>query len=142
MVPYFGSQFWAITMDCAKMVRKYVRDHPQFLKYHKYSWAPDEHFFHTIIGNSEFAGVTDGVVTHKGNGHELTNLHFIPRCLFGSFATFDELDLVLKSDKFFVRKTTTEKSGQLLEYLDRCVLSSETQSTRFVRSAHSITDAN
>lgn len=121
LIPYFGHQFWSITTECAKSVMEFVRDHPQFRDHHKYSWAPDEHFFHTIIGNSAFSGTTDGTVANAKRAG-LTNLHFVPYGHFKHLATYDHLDMVLQSGKFFVRKVTTEASGRLLDHLDRNVL--------------------
>jgi hypothetical protein len=119
LVPYIGSQFWSITPECANAVLQFVGKNPQFLQYHKYSFAPDEHFFHTIIGNSDFAAKTDGLVPLAG-GTNVNNLH-TPRY---AVLTIDHLDSVLASDRFFVRKAVTGKSDLLLDYLDEKILSS------------------
>ncbi|KRM08004.1 hypothetical protein FC89_GL002116 [Liquorilactobacillus ghanensis DSM 18630] len=50
---YFGSQWFAITNDCAKYVLSKVSN-KQLINYFKHSLAPDEMFFHTIIFNSKF----------------------------------------------------------------------------------------
>ena len=123
LIPFVGNQFWSITPACTRMILQFVHDNPDFVKFHKSSFAPDEHFFHTIIGNSEFSAKTDGVVRAAGinlsNLHaQLNNLH-APRF---PIVTIDHLDAVLASDKFFVRKATTGKSDGLLDYLDERVL--------------------
>ena len=116
LVPYFGSQFWSITVECASMILGFVRDHPEFLYYHKYSWAPDEHFFHTIVGNSELSGSSGGAVPY---GTNILNLHIHrPPVL-----TLDHLEEILVCDKFFARKAATGESDLLLDYLDEHVLS-------------------
>lgn len=123
LIPYVGSQFWSITPECARIIQQFVRNNPDFLEFHKYSFAPDEHFFHTIIGNSEFSARTDGIV--KAEGINLSNLHaqlnnlHAPR---SPVVTIDHLDAILASDNFFVRKATTGKSDRLLDYLDEHVL--------------------
>ncbi len=118
LIPYVGCQFWSITPECARMVLQFLRDHPEFLHWHKYSWAPDEHFFHTIIGNSEFSEYADGVVPY-GHGTNTNNLHTHRYPIL----TVDHLDAILASGRFFVRKAETGKSDLLLDYLDERVLS-------------------
>ena len=123
LVPYVGNQFWSITPECAKMILQFVRKNPAFLEFHKYSFAPDEHFFHTIIGNSDFSARTNGKV--PALGINLTNLHAQLNNLHAQrfpVVTIDHLDAILASDNFFVRKAMTGKSDRLLDYLDEHIL--------------------
>jgi hypothetical protein len=116
LVPYFGSQFWSITGTCASMILQFVEDHPEFLRYHRFSWAPDEFFFHTIVGNSEFSRSSGGAVPY---GTNILNLHIHrPPVL-----TLDHLEEILVCDKFFARKAATGESELLLDHLDEHVLS-------------------
>jgi len=123
LIPYVGCQFWSVTPECAKMILQFVRFNPAFLEFHKNSFAPDEHFFHTIIGNSEFLSRTNGKIPAAGINlskldAEANNLH-APRL---EVVTIDHLDAILASDKFFVRKAKTGKSDRLLDYLDEQIL--------------------
>jgi Core-2/I-Branching enzyme len=113
-----GTQFWSITPECARMILQFIEDHPEFLRYHKYSWSPDEHFFHTIIGNSEFSASTNGIVPRRPDTI-IDNLHTNRYPV----VTMDHLKTILTCDRFFVRKAVTGKSDLLLDYLDDCVLS-------------------
>jgi len=54
VLPAWGSQWWAITPECAAFILQYLEQNPAFLNFYKYSHAPDEHFFHTIVTNSPF----------------------------------------------------------------------------------------
>jgi hypothetical protein len=115
LVPYFGSQFWSVTADCASMMLQFVRVRPEFLNYHRYSWAPDEHFFHTIVGNSEFSASGGGPVPHGGN---INNLHTDRHPV----VTMDHLEGILACDRFFTRKAASGQSDTLLDFLDKQVL--------------------
>ncbi|MBO1066310.1 MULTISPECIES: beta-1,6-N-acetylglucosaminyltransferase [Nostocales] len=50
----WGSQWWAITPECAAFIVQYLEQNPVFINFYKYAHAPDEHFFHTVVANSAF----------------------------------------------------------------------------------------
>ncbi len=51
---YFGSDYWALTWDCAKLVYDTFMKAQDFQVYFRYSFAPSELFTQTIIFNSVF----------------------------------------------------------------------------------------
>lgn len=59
VIPAFGSQWWALTPECASYILQFLVENPYFLDFYKYSHAPDEHFFHTIVANSPYLAQTD-----------------------------------------------------------------------------------
>jgi hypothetical protein len=122
MRPYFGSQWWALSPDCARFVLQFVADTPAFRRFFQSSFAPDETFFHTIIGNSPFAAMSDGPVPFAGRGKtDLANLHVISSTLKKVY-TLSDLPEIAASPKFFVRKVSSQESGGLLDHLDKQVL--------------------
>jgi len=118
ITPAFGSQWWAITPDCAAYILQFVADNPRFMKFYRYVHAPDEHFFHTIIANSPYIDQTNGFedCPHCGP-HRLANLHAIATSLnkVHQVSDFDELR---QSHQLFVRKVTSTESSALLARLD------------------------
>ncbi len=50
--PFGGSQWWAITRQCAQFVLDYTKQHPHVPRFFSRTHVPDELFFQTIIGNS------------------------------------------------------------------------------------------
>jgi len=54
MIPYGGSQWWMLTNKCLDYVLEFIESNRQFVKYYKYTDAPDEMVFQTIILNSPF----------------------------------------------------------------------------------------
>jgi hypothetical protein len=55
VAPYAGSQWWALTVDVCRYILAFVHSKPEVVKFFNNVLLPDESFFQTIIGNSEFA---------------------------------------------------------------------------------------
>lgn len=49
LLPFGGSQWWALTVPVVKQILQYKEQNPNYLKYHKYTLLPDETFFHSIL---------------------------------------------------------------------------------------------
>lgn len=47
--PYGGGQWWALPIETVNKILEFIRSHPDYVKYHKYTLIPDEIFFHSII---------------------------------------------------------------------------------------------
>lgn len=115
--PYYGSQWWAITRNCGEHVLAQARNDKR-LRYFERCFAPDEMYFHTIIGNSPFMDPQNRIpFTGRGNW-KLANLHLINDGSLRYVYRRTDFDRVLRSDKLFVRKVNTEHSLSLLDALD------------------------
>lgn len=115
IIPCFGSQWWAITPQCAAYILDYVDKNPLFPKYFKSSFGPDEYFFHTLVGNSPFLHQAGGFQQYESRGtSKMANLHVIHPSLSKVY-TISDFEELRNSDKFFVRKITTESSKELVE---------------------------
>lgn len=54
LVPYGGSQWWSLTMDCAGYILDFVRANKVFDDFMRYCLIPDELYFQNILLNSPF----------------------------------------------------------------------------------------
>jgi hypothetical protein len=54
IVPYAGSQWWALSNDAVDHILAFVRTNRRLVRFYRHSLIPDEMFFHTILGNSRF----------------------------------------------------------------------------------------
>jgi len=54
LIPFAGSQWWALTRDAGEYVIAFVRDRPRVMQYFRNVIIPDELAIHTILGNSPF----------------------------------------------------------------------------------------
>lgn len=52
--PYGGSQWWMLTHDCVKYCLEFIARRADFSLFYRYTDAPDEMFFQTIVLNSPF----------------------------------------------------------------------------------------
>jgi len=55
LVPYAGSQWWALTSAACRHILTFIDSRPDVVRFFRNTYLPDESFFHTIIGNSEFS---------------------------------------------------------------------------------------
>jgi hypothetical protein len=122
--PYFGSQWFALSARCVDMILKFVPAHPEFERAYRSVYAPDEHFFQTIVGNSEFAASAIHVEDRGFATNQSAPLHQIAPSedrYFGNSGK--DFDLVVRTGKFFLRKVSPQRSGPLLDRIDRELLS-------------------
>lgn len=53
--PYAGNTWWALTKDACRYILEFVDCNQHVVNYFETTSAPEEMFFHTILGNSVFA---------------------------------------------------------------------------------------
>jgi hypothetical protein len=127
--PYFGSQWFALSARCVNMILKFVPAHPEFVRAYRSVYAPDEHFFQTIVGNSEFGASAIHVEDRGAATNQSAPLHQIAPSedrYFGNSGK--DFDLVVRTGKFFLRKVSLQRSGPLLDRIDRELLSGSSAS--------------
>ena len=122
--PYFGSQWFGLSARCVDMILKFVPAHPEFVRAYRSVYAPDEHFFQTIVGNSEFGAFAIHVEDRGIATNQSAPLHQIAPSedrYFGNSGK--DFDLVVRTGKFFIRKVSSQRTGPLLDRIDRELLS-------------------
>jgi hypothetical protein len=111
---YFGSQWWALTPEATS----YLVDHPQqeaVMRFLRFSKAPDEIYFHTLLANSPLQHTVEPV---SGSGvWDAANLHLIDPSLSRWFQAAD-YEEVVASGRWFVRKVGSDISRDLCDRLD------------------------
>jgi len=122
IIPYFGSTWCALSVNCCQYILEYQLNNPWFKVMNYFTFSPDEHYFHTIIGNSKFKNQSDGVQPYKGGGTwRLANFHIIDKSLAKWYA-IDDWDEIKNSDKLFVRKIRTLDGLSLITRIDNDIL--------------------
>jgi hypothetical protein len=122
IIPYFGSQWWALTPGCCEHIFDYINKNKDYYSMNKYTFSPDEHFFHTLVGNSHYLEKSDGLQTYEGRGtYKLANFHIIHPSL-SKWYDLTDWDEICASDKLFVRKVNSLKSKELLDKIDNELL--------------------
>jgi hypothetical protein len=109
LVPCFGSQWWVLHSDAVNYVIKYIEQNPKVFNLFKYTWAPDELFFHSILYSSPLA-----------NNIRLISLWYIDWSANGPPKTldYDDIDALLQSEALLARKFDVNKSLNLIHRLE------------------------
>jgi len=115
VVPYGGSQWWALSMDCIEYIWGFVQREHRFLAYFRNTFIPDELFFHTIISNSAFA--------ERVSGHDLTFADWSrPGPPYPATLDRTYLQTLCDSPKLFARKFDMDEDPGLLDLIDANLL--------------------
>jgi hypothetical protein len=52
--PYSGNTWWALTSEACRYILSFVEQYQAVVDFFENTFAPEETFFHTILGNSDF----------------------------------------------------------------------------------------
>lgn len=109
---YGRSQWFTIAPLYLRFVFERIRDDRRLLAFFKYTWAPDEFFFQTILYNSDFRiyMVNDNLrliqMTNNGMGEHPETI------------TLKDKDRIESSSKLFARKFDANFSEGILQLID------------------------
>jgi hypothetical protein len=104
---FIGSQWFCLTKSHVNYILAFLKENPDFVKFFRYAYIPDEHFFQIIIMNSDLK-------------HEVINdnLRLIiwkgPPVIF----TANDVEILIKSQKLFARKFDIEIDSEILDIID------------------------
>jgi len=108
---YGGSQWWALPIETIRFILSFLDTHPDYIKFYKYTFVPDELFFHTIIGNNpilfEKARESVTYVDWESNGN------FRPAIFDISFY----YKLIIRNE-LFARKFDSNLDSEILDRID------------------------
>ncbi|WP_405370090.1 beta-1,6-N-acetylglucosaminyltransferase [Nonlabens sp. Asnod2-A12] len=122
IVPYTGHTWCAITMNCCEYIYNYHENNPWFREMNKFTMAADEHYFHTIIGNSKFKDFSQGKSEYKGRGlYQYTSIYLIDKSLT-KWYDLNDWEEISNSDKFFVRKISSKTGSSLIDKINTEIL--------------------
>ncbi|HEY4109093.1 beta-1,6-N-acetylglucosaminyltransferase [Puia sp.] len=110
--PYKGSQWWALPVETLHFIDGFIHDHPDYLSYHLYTFAPDEIFFQSIIHSRlDKACISE----------EVTYVSWPPDNLSPLLLKTSNFDEVMEKgrDKLFARKFDMEIDSRILDRIDR-----------------------
>lgn len=115
-VPYYGSTWFALTHETLEYVMRYQSDNPDYYRKNIQTFAPDEHYFHTIVGNSPYGNKPED---YQGRGlWRLANFHIIDKSLSRWYTQCDMQEIKDYKDRYFVRKIRFLDGAELMSSLD------------------------
>ncbi len=115
---YFGSDYWALTGECARYVYEKLCTEKKLKRYFKTSFAPSEMCIHTLVFNSPFGNkALQSFPPYKGLA-SITPLHYIEYPKGIRIFTLNEIDTLYHSHKMFFRKALSGVSDTLTDRIN------------------------
>jgi len=116
--PYAGSQWWTIDQYALNYILDYVDQNPEYYKFHRFTFAPDELFFHIILLNAKDERIQESIVNdnlrymkwiREDNAH--------PEIL-----KKEDLQDLSASNSLFARKFDPNEDHEILNLIDQQIL--------------------
>ena len=115
---YSGSDYWALTLPCARYVYEKLCSEKELVRYFKTSFVPSELCIQTLVFNSPFASCAL-LYKEKFDGlPALTPLHYIRYTSFIKIMVPEDWQILQQSGKMFCRKVISGISDSLVEIID------------------------
>lgn len=115
---FFGSDYWGITLPCARYVYEKLCSEKELERYLRTSFVPSELCIQTIVFNSPFG---KHALLHEGKYaglYALTPLHHIVYGKSIKTMSLEDLPALKQSGKMFCRKVVSGTSDSLVEAMD------------------------
>lgn len=115
---FFGSDYWAITLPCARYVYEKLTSEKKMIHYFKTSFVPSELCIQTIVFNSPFGA---HALLYEGEYQglwKLTPLHYILYDGSIKTLTLDDGSILQDCGKMFCRKVVSGLSDALVAQID------------------------
>jgi hypothetical protein len=114
MEPFSGSQWWAMDMPALNYILDYVATHPEYVKFHKHTFAADELFFQMILLNCEDESLRDNIAND--------NLRYMKwktsDIAHPEILKVNDLTYIGKSNALFARKFDTGIDEEVINVID------------------------
>jgi hypothetical protein len=117
--PFGGSCWFCITGDTMKYILTYLKEQPEYMKYHRYTYLPDEIFFQTILLNSKDENIIQNIVNQNVIHIEWEGEKHV---VVFKGNDFNQLEA---SDKLFARKFDLEHDAFILDLVEQKLLHQE-----------------
>ncbi len=114
MQPFGGSQWWTMNRYAVKYILDFVKKNKAYSKFQRFTFAPDELFFHNIILNAD-----DERIQNDISNNNLLYMHWPdvrkghPEILIRS-----HLQNIIASDALFARKFDVNEDAVVLDLID------------------------
>ncbi len=110
-IPVGRATWFTITLDQVNYILEYIKKHPEYSRFFKYSWGSDELFFQTILFNSPFK---NNMVNNNLVYTDWSQGGANPKML-----TIEDAGKLVASGKFLARKFDKAVDMEILDFLDK-----------------------
>jgi hypothetical protein len=112
--PFGGSGYWCLSNKAVHYIAEYLNHNPQYARFFKTCFVPDEMFFQTLLCNSH---LRDEIIND--------NMRYIDWSAMGKHPKViikDDFSQLRSSSKLFARKFDTSIDSQILDMIDQEML--------------------
>ena len=120
-----GSQWWALTEDCAEHCLRTIRADSSIRNLFKFALAPDEMVFHSILSVSKYnegRALEEDYhdIVKTGGPFHYTNMHYIDR---DTITDAEKIRSIIDDGPryLFARKFKTGSSSAALDFIDKAI---------------------
>ena len=113
LIPYAGSQWWMIDMYALNYILDFINSHPQYVSFHRFTFAADEVFFQTILLNAKDEQLLKRIANYNKRfiKHNSEKPH--PEIL-----TAKDLIAISNSDALLARKFDEKVDSEIFNLID------------------------
>ena len=112
--PFSGSQWWAMDMRALNYVLDYVAGHPEYVKFHKHTFAADELFFQMILLNCDDRTLRENIANDNLRYMKWKTSDIAHPEILG----VNDLNTIGQSNALFARKFDTVVDGEVIDSID------------------------
>jgi hypothetical protein len=112
LVPYGGNAWFAFPVETLQFICDYIKKHPRYMRFHRYTMLPDEIFFQTLIYNY-FEKIKEEV-----HCIDWSRLNEPLPVVFKK----DDLEQLQQSGKLFARKFDYDIDKEIFDLIDETLL--------------------
>ena len=128
-----GCAQFSITSELVEYILKFHDNNPQFNRYFKSMYAPDEAYFHTIVYNSDYVkNVRKKNIPLNPHLTDLENLTYFEYPDKVTLFTQKEDYIKLKESGFLYFRKASSESNELLDYIDRIHVEEQENSYEYI----------
>lgn len=113
--PFSGSPWWGLPHDSAQYIFQFLKAHPDYLKFHRYTQIPEEGFFQTIFLNSTDDRIRERIVNNDLNYVDW----FKPNVPLPAVLWIEDFNAIVHSKNLFARRFDAKVDSQILDMIDR-----------------------
>jgi hypothetical protein len=125
--PYSGSTWWALSREVCDYMLRFTASNPDVERYFRNTFAPEEAFFHTILGNSPFCPRIRRNLVYEDWSASRPHPAMINEVHLKHFISHEKVwleDMYGSEEALFARKFSDDNLG-LLDRIDEMVLRKE-----------------
>lgn len=116
-INFFGGSCWfGMPIQTVEYILDYLSQNPDYLRFHKFTYLPDEIFFQTILLNSGRAEIIENIKNQNVTFLEWEGESFVR--VFG----MEDFSKLASSEKLFARKFDDEAETGFLDFIEEQLL--------------------